>query len=87
MGKKPKVHKSKEKAIKRLKARGFAHIDNTASGTTLGLVDGDGFFQKVLVDRRGRIRRYKAVKAREIHKQRLPHLQESLKTLPNGNFV
>lgn len=87
MGKKPKVHSSKSKSIKRLKARGFAHIDNTVNGTTLGLVDGDGFFQKVLVDRRGHIKRYKAVKAREIHRQRLPHLKEALQTLPNGNFV
>lgn len=86
MAQKPKVNEAKATAIKRLKARGFAHIDNTATGTTLGLVDSEGFFQKVRVTRHGEIKRYRAVKAREIHKQRLPHLQEKLQVLPNGNL-
>ena len=59
---KPKMNKNKEKSIKRLEARGFAHMDNTTMSTTMGLVDGDGFFQKVVVNRRGIIKRYKPEK-------------------------
>jgi len=84
---KPKMNKNKEKSIKRLEARGFAWIDNTTMGTTMGLVDGDGFFQKVVVNRTGVIKRYKPIKAREFHKQRLPHSHEPFQVLPNGNFV
>jgi len=84
---KPKMNKNKEKSIKRLEARGFAHMDNTTMGTTMGLVDGDGFFQKVVVNRRGIIKRYKPVKARKFHKQRFPHSHEPFQVLPNGNFV
>lgn len=87
MAKKPKSNNAQTKAIKRLKARGFAVIDNEAGGVTLGLVDGEGFFQKVLVTRQGQIRRYKSIRAREFHKQRLPHIKGTLKVLSNGNFV
>lgn len=87
MAKKPKANKNKTKAMKRLKARGFAFIDNSANGAILGLVDSEGYFQKVLVTRQGNIKRYKAVKARTYHRQKLPKLQEPLRVLPNGNLA
>lgn len=86
MAEKPGLPQEQSTAIKRLKARGFAVIDNTTMGITMGLVDADNFFQKVAVDRHGRIKRYMATKAKDIHRQKMPRLQEKLRVLPSGNL-
>lgn len=82
-----KLNNKKTKAVKRLEARGFGRISETATGMMLGLVDSSGLVYKVKVNRNGRIRRYKATKATDFERRSLPKINDTFSLLPNGNLV
>jgi len=76
MSKKPKFsfREDQHEKVEEFKAKGYAVIDNQHNGIALGLVDSDGFRQKVVVSRHGAVRRYKPRKARTKEHQSLPVL-------------
>ena len=63
--------KKKKKAIKRLEARGYKPMGEQHNGFALGRLNENDTTSKVVVNRYGRIRRYKPTMSTERDKQTL----------------
>lgn len=74
------------KAVDKLKNKGYAFVDNQHNGKLLAFVDSEGFKRKAVVSRLGNVQHYRPVRASVRDKQRLPHTKPRLKKT-GTNFV
>lgn len=64
--------------VEEFKKKGYAVITNQHNGIMLGLVDGEGFKQRVIISKHGIVNRYKPVKASKFDRKALPRTSKKL---------
>lgn len=72
----------------KLKAMGFAHVDNSRLGSVWEMIDSEGFMNRIVITLEGRLMRYKPTKALLIEQQKLPRVKQKYGFLDgSGTFV
>lgn len=72
------TRKQQHKKVEKFKSKGYTVITNQHNGVMLGIVDGEGFKQRVVISKHGEVRRYKPVRASTYDVQSLPHTSRKL---------